>query len=226
MRRSFKKKDRIRILRWCDRHCCLCEKACGLDIELAHIDLPEDDDINNAIPVCYDCHAKIGMYNDRHPRGTKLSNEELRARREQIYDKYTRQYVPPIRHLITQIIDPWGRGENKREFPDVGLSVMNLSDYLSARLQIALQGILNGNRFDLKLADPLYRGEKTWNLNPRAVVNGWFRIQSNRVKKLKARDRLDIQLIISVTDIVDRQHKLLTNGYVFKCSNSDWYFEP
>ncbi|MGB6728661.1 MAG: hypothetical protein WBE74_22405 [Terracidiphilus sp.] len=41
------------------------------------------DDIENAIPVCFECHAEIHSYNDKHPRGRKFSSEELRAHRTQ-----------------------------------------------------------------------------------------------------------------------------------------------
>jgi len=226
MRRAFKKQDRIRILLWSDRHCCLCEKACGLDVELAHIGKPEDNNVDNAIPVCYDCHAKIGSYNDLHPRGTKLSAAELKARREQIYDKYTRQYAPPIQHLITQVIDPWGKRSGRRDFPDVGFSVMNLSDYLPARIRISVQGSLSGRRFNLGLRGPLYRGGRTWNLNPRAIVNGHFRISNNRVTQLTSYDRLEIRVSLTVTDVVDRERQLFDNGYVYDLEDQDWYFEP
>jgi len=44
------------------------------------------DTIDNAIPVCFECHAEIHSYNDRHPRGRKFLPEELRAHKEQWLD--------------------------------------------------------------------------------------------------------------------------------------------
>jgi hypothetical protein len=41
------------------------------------------DEIENAIPVCFECHAEIHSYNDKHPRGRKFLPEELRAHKEQ-----------------------------------------------------------------------------------------------------------------------------------------------
>jgi hypothetical protein len=41
------------------------------------------DNIDNAIPVCFECHAEIHAYNDRHPRGRKYRPEELRLHKEQ-----------------------------------------------------------------------------------------------------------------------------------------------
>lgn len=41
------------------------------------------DNIDNAIPVCFECHAEIHSYNDKHPRGRKFLPEELRGHKEQ-----------------------------------------------------------------------------------------------------------------------------------------------
>lgn len=58
-------------------------------MELDHM-IPKADDgpdtIDNAIPVCFECHAEIHAYNDRHPRGRKLKPEELRLHKEQWLD--------------------------------------------------------------------------------------------------------------------------------------------
>lgn len=42
-----------------------------------------DDSIDNAIPVCFECHAEIHSYNDKHPRGRKYLPEELQLHKEQ-----------------------------------------------------------------------------------------------------------------------------------------------
>jgi hypothetical protein len=44
------------------------------------------DSIDNAIPVCFECHAEIHSYNDKHPRGRKFRPEELRGHKEQWLD--------------------------------------------------------------------------------------------------------------------------------------------
>jgi len=41
------------------------------------------DSIDNAIPVCFECHAEIHSYNDKHPRGRKFLADELYAHKEQ-----------------------------------------------------------------------------------------------------------------------------------------------
>lgn len=55
-------------------------------MEVHHI-LPESkggaSDLDNAITLCFDCHADAGHYNPNHPRGTKFSPAELRRHRDQ-----------------------------------------------------------------------------------------------------------------------------------------------
>jgi hypothetical protein len=55
-------------------------------IETDHIDPVADggpDTIDNAIAVCFECHAEIHSYNDNHPRGRKFRPAELRGHKEQ-----------------------------------------------------------------------------------------------------------------------------------------------
>src|SRR5690349_4762640 len=44
------------------------------------------DTVDNAIAVCFECHADIHSYNDRHPRGRKFRPIELRGHKEQWLD--------------------------------------------------------------------------------------------------------------------------------------------
>jgi len=79
---------RTKVLIRCARICCLCFKQCGTKIEVHHIEQEADGGANtesNALPVCFDCHAEVGSYNTRHPKGTKYRGDELRARRDAIY---------------------------------------------------------------------------------------------------------------------------------------------
>jgi len=62
------------------RHCCVCHRAKGINLEVHHIKPKEQggtDSIENAICLCFDCHADAGHYFAKHPKGTKLSPEEL-----------------------------------------------------------------------------------------------------------------------------------------------------
>jgi hypothetical protein len=68
------------------RHCCLCHKPTGVNVEIHHI-VPEeeggDDSFDNGIPLCFDCHASVQHYNTRHPKGRKFHPSELRKHRDQ-----------------------------------------------------------------------------------------------------------------------------------------------
>jgi hypothetical protein len=66
-------------------------------IEVAH--LPgrrTSSNIDDAVPLCFDCHAKMEHYNYMHRRGKKYSPEEVRARRDQVYDEHTSHLVPLV----------------------------------------------------------------------------------------------------------------------------------
>ena len=70
------------------RHCCVCHKRAGRNIEVHHIHPRESggpDTFENAIPLCFDCHAEAGHYNPKHPKGLKFSPQELRISRSRWY---------------------------------------------------------------------------------------------------------------------------------------------
>lgn len=115
----FKRKEVAALLARCHRRCCICHRFCGVKIETDHIKPAAQtgtDNIDNAIPVCFDCHAEIHSYNDRHPRGRKLGPEELHKHKEQrlaICDNHPESLSPhnglgdtevgPIQALIDEI---------------------------------------------------------------------------------------------------------------------------
>lgn len=74
------------LLAKCHRRCCICHRFCGVKMETDHI-LPKADGgtdaIDNAIPVCFECHAEIHSYNVKHPRGRKFQPEELRRHKDE-----------------------------------------------------------------------------------------------------------------------------------------------
>ena len=82
----FNRQEVALLLVRCHRRCCICHRFCGTKIETDHI-VPAaesaDHAIENAIPVCFDCHAEIHAYNPSHPRGRRFTPDELRAHKEQ-----------------------------------------------------------------------------------------------------------------------------------------------
>ena len=74
----------------CGRHCCLCHKFCGLKIEIHHIKPRAEggpDTLDNAIPLCFDCHADMRTYDAQHPKGTKYSESELKKFKDNWFKK-------------------------------------------------------------------------------------------------------------------------------------------
>jgi hypothetical protein len=174
----FDENTRTRVLLWCDRHCCLCKKACGVNIEVHHL-IPESDggssDIDNAMPLCFDCHGAVMHYDTRHPRGTRYKTNELKARREQVYEEFTRHLVPPVHCAITQQLAD-GR---PRSFPDVGFLITHLGDSLPVQARVTIESVLLNGTVVLP-SSPHYSGEKLWNLNPRMNFSGHFKIPNER----------------------------------------------
>lgn len=75
----------------CGRHCCLCGIFAGQKIELHHIkQVAEggDDSVENCIPLCLNCHAEVKSYNEKHPKGRKYTEKELKGHRDRCYAKY------------------------------------------------------------------------------------------------------------------------------------------
>lgn len=83
---SFNINEVAELLAQSHRRCCICHKFCGVKMELHHIQHKSErgsDDIINAIPLCFECHAEVNHYNDRHPRGRKFTEEELLLHKKQ-----------------------------------------------------------------------------------------------------------------------------------------------
>ena len=83
---GFDKNQASTLLAQCHRRCCICHRFCGVKMELHHVEHRADggsDDIENAIPLCFECHAEVNHYNDAHPRGRKFTQDELLAHKRQ-----------------------------------------------------------------------------------------------------------------------------------------------
>jgi len=225
MPKDFNESDKIRALLWCDRHCCLCRKACGTDIEIAHIDPKGGNGLDNAIPLCYDCHGEVGKYNKEHPRGNKYRPAELKSRREQIYEEYTRHLVPPIHFLLTQNgANPPG---TKCALPFVGFRLQHGGDSLPARIKVEAKTILNGK--DLGLVEDksgYYSGKTVWNINPRILFFGGFNIPSKHMVSISKGKDFKIEIRITVFDQYGRAHGLLPQCWTYVKTGNFWNLEP
>jgi hypothetical protein len=80
------------------RHCCVCHNFKGRNVEVHHI-VPEAEngksDLDNAIVLCFDCHADAGHYNPKHPRGTKYQPSELRRHRDLWHEEVKQRSIQP-----------------------------------------------------------------------------------------------------------------------------------
>ncbi len=116
-KKKFQGKEFNELLAKCKRRCCICYRFCGFKMEIHHIVQPDDggdNSIENAIPVCFECHAEIASYNPKHPRGRKFTSEELRLHKEnwinickknpEIFVNATRDTdVGPLQSLIDEL---------------------------------------------------------------------------------------------------------------------------
>jgi hypothetical protein len=203
---------RDKLLLWCDRHCCLCKKACDVFIEVHHIDPNGDDDEDNALPLCFECHGRVSHYDPKQPIGTKFKSGELKGRRDQIYDEYTRHLVPALSYKVHQ---------SGRVLPDVGFTVLHLGDAPPIQTLVTISGFLDGTPIAFSTIDPLYRGTVRWNLNPKVGVSGHFPIPTIIGQR-------DIRIGVSITihDVFDRAHKLLPVTYVYSWDRKEWWLDP
>lgn len=86
VRHEFRPVDVENLLVRSHRRCCVCHRYCGVKIEVDHIETAGSvgsDDIANAIPVCFECHAEVHHYNSGHPKGRRFAPSELRSHRDQ-----------------------------------------------------------------------------------------------------------------------------------------------
>ncbi len=217
---DFKEKDKIKCLLWCNRHCCLCGKACGTDIELAHIPQKKtkgSEHIDNAIPLCYKCHSDIGKYNKDHPKGNKYRPAELKARRDQIYEEHTRHLVPPIHHMLTQEYN--GR---KWLLPNVGFVLIHAGQSLPVKVLVGVS-IQLGKVSLVGLKSKHYNEDKAWNMNPGLAYIGSFNLPEETANHNK---RIALKVNITIIDQYERHHKLLPTDYIYRKEGNYWELIP
>lgn len=209
-KKDFPEDVKLRCLLWSDRHCCLCGKQCGTGIEIAHIDARGPNTIDNAIPLCFNCHEKIGHYNKEHPKGNKYRPKELISRRDQIYDRYTSYLVPRIDFQVIQ----------RAPFPDVGFLFTHVGGSFPAQFKIKCDVIL-GDKKLLTLGNH-YGGQWTWNLNPGHQFYGHTTIPVTR----SLEERLEIDSTLTIIDRYGREHEWLPIGHVYDVGSNSWFAEP
>jgi len=227
----FDELDRIRILLWSERHCCLCDKPCDTNIEIHHIvqrglEDKELSNIDNAIPLCFDCHGRIRSYNPRHPKGTSYKPEEIKARRNQIFDQHTRHLVPLVSFNIEQGIPDHPEFST---FPTIVTKVTHHSQSLPVKARVEVKKVLGSE--DLGLVEDetgYYSGRTDWHLNPATRIRGNFSVP----KEYEDKEDFRIEARLTIIDEYERDHTLLPQAWkwVPKDSNGNkqryWFLEP
>lgn len=90
------------------RRCCLCLKFKGVKIEVHHIvqeSISNDNSLDNAITLCFDCHADAGHYNPKHPKGNKLTAAELRKSRDRLWRLVEEGRILPEENLDSHFLN-------------------------------------------------------------------------------------------------------------------------
>ena len=87
---AFSEEIKIKAMIACGRFCCVCHKFCGNNMEVHHIKARAEggqDIYENAIPLCFNCHAEVRQYDPKHPKGIKFTEKELIMHRDEWYRK-------------------------------------------------------------------------------------------------------------------------------------------
>jgi hypothetical protein len=140
----------------------------------------------------------------------------LKARREQVYEEFTRHLIPPVYCDITNILSP----TEKRQFPDAGFNLIHYGDSLPVNVKTILEIIREGHP-SLKLTGH-YGGESFWNLNPRFRHAGHFTLP----EVVYDEPLIRVRVSVTVIDQYDREHKLLPVQFIYLKEGDYWFFEP
>ena len=216
---EFTEEDKIKTLLWCDRHCCLCGKQCSTNIVIHHIEQEGTNlsDIDNAIPLCLECHGKIRSYDPKHPIGTKYKVKEIKTRRDQIYERYTRHLVPPMNIELINIV-PHKRPTKLK----VRTRVTHLSDLNPVKFKIKMRAYVGEEDKGL-IKSKYYSGDIVWYFNPKLSVTGSFGIDKEWVESDKP---FRIQCNATIIDIYKREHPLFPFCYTYVKDRNTWSYEP
>jgi hypothetical protein len=218
--KDFSKQIKLNCLLWSDRHCCICGEECRLDIQIAHINENGKKDQDNAIPVCYKCHADMGRYNDKHPLGNKYRFEELKKRREQIYERSTSNLVPSILAFFRPV-----SSETGIELPLVGFSIIPVGRFIPVQARISVRVFLGGRDLgEIESTKPYYNNKIVWNLNPGLRFNGNFSLPIACAEEKEK--TLQLELRVTVIDPYEREHEQLPVCFTYDRKGKYWFLEP
>ena len=228
-KKKFPADVRKKVLLWSARHCCLCSKQYGLDIELHHIDPtldpPHLNNIDNAIPVCYECHSKLEFSLLNSPRGSKYSPQEIKDRRNQIFEENTRHLVPVISYGPTSNLS----------FPKVQFYIQNNDGALNVRTRCKVEIYVNQKLFGTPTRH--YSGDRPWVCNPGLAAVGWFDLGDSTKLEKRSKYRgvppdkasgkdLRLRVHLTIIDVFEREHERIPVEWYFSWTKQEWVYDP
>lgn len=178
--------------------------------------IPEEfggtNDIDNAIALCTECRKEVGWYNPRHPRGD-FRAEELKPRREQVYEEFTRHLAPPLNYHITQTLSD----RTELIFPEAAFVIRHQSDILPVRIRTAIAAVLpSGMKIPF---EGIFSGDREWNLNPRFEFSDRFTVPSEAVE---SSDEIRLEVKVVITDMHDWPHTRLPVHFTRNAEKNTW----
>jgi hypothetical protein len=219
--------SRIILLLWSERHCCFCGKQCTTNIEIHHVDNnPQNNDEDNLIPLCFDCHGELARYNPKHPKGTHYRENEIKSRREQIYDMYTLKYLRQVDIRISNFLHYHSKNGKplRRKAGDVSCTVRTLSNDIPVQLRLTITPFHGKEKLTTAHFGLHYTGNTLWNLNPGQVVYSHFPFPfTTQLEPFNFR----LEFEWSSIDILHREHKMLPFSYFWDTKDiDDWWYHP
>jgi len=214
---------------WSERHCGFCGKQCTTNVEIHHVDKNcSNNTEDNLIPLCFDCHGELARYNPKHPKGTHYRENEIKSRREQIYEKFTIKYLRQVEIKISNFVIHLRKDENGnpilRQRGDVSCSVRTLSNDIPVQLRLKFTLFQMENQLSDSGLGPHYKGITLWNLNPGQAVHSHFPFPfPDIVEPFNFR----IEVEWSIIDILKREHTMLPFSYFWDSAEiEDWWYHP
>lgn len=225
-REPISEETRARLLLWCARHCCFCGKACRTNIEIHHVDGDRsNNETDNLIPLCFDCHGELTRYGIKHRIGMKYRYLEIKNRRDQIYELHTLRYLRLVDINISRYLHHIKSANGKpisRQWGDVSCTVRTLSEDLPVQIRLSVVPYQDEGKLNVIL-DDLYSGRALWNLNPGQTVFGHFGLPITRESKPFS---FRLEIFCSIIDVLQREHQMLPFSYVWSDPEADWWFDP
>jgi hypothetical protein len=183
-------------------------------MEIHHID-GKSGDIDNAMPLCFECHGIVEHYNPQHPKGRKFRREELKRRRDQVYDEMTRHLVPQIHFEICN---------HSKPFPEVGFVLSHKDRALPVEVKVVLDLRCDKRQVAIPTEQRFYSGGQLWNLNPGLKLAGHFTLPSEVIQASK----VEIQVTMSIFDKYGYEHKWLPVSWQHRkrAAGNYWFLNP